>query len=785
MYKGKIKKGIFMLLAATMLFTGCGRQEDVQQASSGTPEPGQQNGQKEEENKDAGQEGGASGAMGRYTDAQVELPGQMTQAGGITWDENILRLVDIAGTDIVSDDRGETFGYSSPDIEHFLELLGTQPYMSGCAVTPGGDRLVVSVELDGESVRYVKRLYTADNQVIELEDIPESESMTVFCGSDGWFYGAAGSSKIYRIDPRTGEAEYLFQTDIPVGYMAVVGGRLFAGTSEGLHIFDLEKKELADQDPVLDELLKGEHQELAGSVGYSPYLIAPGRDDDSIYVVTKKGLYHHAVYGNVMEQVIDGSLCSIGDASKSFSGMAVLGGGEQESFLILYHDGTLMRYTYDPDIPTVPDTTVRVFTMYDDSNVRMAVSAFQLSHREVYVKYEVGVSEENGMTKEDALKNLSTQLAAGKGPDVLVMDNIPFESYVEKGVLADLNGLMDTLSQEDPLFEKIVDQYRRKDILYAVPMGFRIPVLAGEESLTGSLETLADLADLMEDARKSRPEGSLLGFGNAQDALNLLSQASSGAWVKADGSLDREAVLDFLTQVKRIYDAQTSGIDSDEIELLSNTRLGKMDDRGMTFYENYQATAAASTAFYLKQPFSAGIFKGNADDLAMYQSTLRIQNMQYMLMPGQQRGACIPSSLLAINQACAEKEKSLEFLKYALSGEFQGSGSLNCAPISRAGHEADKVFPYGSSIDPKKDAYAVVSAMTEDGISTNIEIFWPSEEDFARLDALVESFDRVNSCDERVYQAVIELGAKALNGEMTVEEAVNEIEKKVQLYLAE
>ena len=61
----------------------------------------------------------------------------------------------------------------------------------------------------------------------------------------------------------------------------------------------------------------------------------------------------------------------------------------------------------------------------------------------------------------------------------------------------------------------------------------------------------------------------------------------------------------------------------------------------------------------------------------------------------------------------------------------------------------------------------------------------PSREDLDILRSLLENCQGVSQCDSRIYEAVIETGQKALEGELTVEGAVKEIEKEVSLYLAE
>ena len=348
LYKTKFTKGLALLMAGAVLMAGCGKQENggtegAQGTVSGTS---QENGKGSADGSGENTGGSGSGAMGRYTDSTVELPEKMVWPWGLVWDGETIRAVDQSGADFVSADGGATFQYDNSLNESYRKLVQDETYISSCAVNPQGARLVVSAVMDGEDdLFYYKNLYTPDNQVLELNDIPKDQRFSVYCGDDGWFYGSDKDGRIYRIDPQTGEMTFLFQNDDFTDYLTVAGGILYAMTNDGIQLFDLEKKQIGDQDPVLNDLLKEEIQSMSFG-GYPSFQIVQGRNENSIYVLTKAGVYHHAVYGNVMEQVIDGSLCSIGDASKSFAGMVVLPGEEQDSFLILYSDGTLMRYDY-------------------------------------------------------------------------------------------------------------------------------------------------------------------------------------------------------------------------------------------------------------------------------------------------------------------------------------------------------------------------------------------------------------------------------------------------------
>ena len=106
---------------------------------------------------------------------------------------------------------------------------------------------------------------------------------------------------------------------------------------------------------------------------------------------------------------------------------------------------------------------------------------FRKSNPDVYVKQEIGLSGDYGMTKEDAIRNLNTRLLAGEGPDILLLDELPLDSYIEKSILADLSEMTEEMEKNGGYFSNILKAYQNENGLYAVPVRFRIPVLIGEK----------------------------------------------------------------------------------------------------------------------------------------------------------------------------------------------------------------------------------------------------------------------------------------------------------------
>ena len=559
--------------------------------------------------------------------------------------------------------------------------------------------------------------------------------------------------------------------EVRCDYLSVCGKYLLIQGSE-LQIYDLEENKMAEQDTALSEFLEpwlGTY----GDVNSRPYLLyMPQTEDEGVYVLSDKGLYHHTLYGSTMEQLIDGSLCSMSDPLKEFVSMVQL----EDAFLVLYSGGQLKKYVYDPTISAVPENFLRVWGLYENDDIGRVVSAFGQAHPDFYITYEHPLGEDTGMTREDAMKVLSTELATGNGPDVLLLDDLPYDTYVEKGVLADLTATLDGTGER--YMDTVRASYERNGGQYAMPMSMAVPVLMGDKDKIQGLASLEQLAELAEAARAPQPEGSLFGFGRAEDALRLLAIGSMGSWMDENGGVNREAIQEFLTLSKRIYEAQISGLTAKEQESMETLQM-YMDGKPVTRTE---ASHQLSNALYFHQPYAIGMIDNNLSTMGGYSSVvemLKMLEMDFVPMPGQSQFQGQASNILAVNEASKVKEQALELVAYALSTRFvedsyMYGGSTNWDALDA---QAAKEQEEGYS--------ACMSFMDIEGNEQIIAVGTPAPEAIEALRQLMETCQGISQCDSRVFEAVIEEGQKALNGELTVEEAVKAIEKKVDLYLAE
>lgn len=800
--KMKIRRRLFAgLMGAVLLLTGCtqsqSKQTDMSQAIT-----------------ESGVQGGTTvstgpAAKGRYV--EQEIPWAENHSGSMPIallpKEDGLYLLDayytdaevhLAGTDFSEEsEKPQIYNIDSATLPQVLQdRMNADDYITAMVMAENGARMYTVFTF---SQSEEQRQYYHDNYFLDAEgnespwdgggSVSREDMVAYAYGDDGYFYvlnhkSGKDEGTLYRVSATDGETKYLMDLDFYAWNINVLGGKLFAGNDEGLHIYDLSTLQELEEDIGLTELVK-ENLGVSNGSYATGFLLYPGKDE-SVYVATDRGVYRHVLYGNVSELLIDGTLCSLGDISKLFTDMYVEEDGDgMPVFYFLYDNLKLMRFAYDPEMPSVPEKTIHLYSLNEKSDVRLAITAYQSLHPEIYILYEVGMSGNDGVTREDALNNLATRIASGEGPDIFLMDDLPLQSYENKGVLMDLSGLYGELKSEQNYFDNIVGALYTDEKLYTIPMMFHVPMLAGDAEILSGITDVESMVKAIEEYRMPK-SGLRAGLLRPEATLQCMSFTHSGSWLKQDGSLDREALTEFLTLCKRLYEADRADISQEDLDY----RMDIVEYRSDIFHSHYfvvrQMGSMVMNRHVFGDAFAIGDLGGNIKyEFNYFYCVLKqIEGSDYMLLPGK-GNTCMPEAMLAVNAATAVPEEACDFVKYMLSDYLEETELLSGIPISRDVLLAMEENPFIGEKNQPWETYSWHSLGTPDGEILSTEVAWQREDVYAQYNKMLDSIDSVNCCEYELLDAVLTGGAPALTGEKTIEETVDEIAKKVQIYLAE
>lgn len=786
-----IKRLMSMFLVGTMTILATGCQSTAETNSSNNT------GQEKVIDNDAPATGEGSTGMGRYVENVTDLSEYCERSDSIEkMSDGKLIIADYYMGQIVSEDNGLT--WNPKEADWFSALDARDTYIMDIAIGKDGTTGVIYHDGDSEE----KEEQESEDKEFELNpvcmiikpDKTQMEAQFSLTEDEKYPYGIWVSDSGRVFVTTLGDTIYEVKEDGSSEKFLTVDGRpemiriqdnlmLIDGNSfeNGILIYDMDKEEYME-DEVLSDFIMENYPErgVNGSGTYDFYFFTG--EEGVLYMAGKQGLHRHVLGGSAIEQVIDGSLSSFSNPANGLIGMVAL---ENNEFLTLFSGGKLVHYVYNSEIPSVPSEKLTVYSLKESDTMRQAISIYQTNNPDVFIEYEVGIDDNNSVTREDALKKLNTRIMAGEGPDLFVMDNMPVDSYIEKGMLLDLSFCLEGMTEDAQLFTNILDAFKKNGGIYTIPCEVQLPLVLGKEKYVTEINNMESLAAAMEALRRDNPDGGLLDIYSESAWIRLLSMVSAPAWKTESGALEEVAVSEFLKGAKRMYDTQMEGALEKDID-----RYNSVDDYYMT---EYGTTRAEGDYFGMTDEMSyiggrTRIVLGtlsNSYSYASLNSVHRVDGFEdSVLLPlsGQSTNVFIPKTLVGISAASANTEMAQELLKVLLGKENQSSLFKGLA-VNKAAFE-ESFVPNEEYLE-EDGLYGSLAMSDEDGMMVSMDVYWVDEEQLQKLRDWMANADTPYVKDSVLEDAVCEEGVNYIQGSKSLEEAVSAIVEKVAIYMAE
>lgn len=822
MIKNSLGKRIgSLLLAGALMFlaAGCGNTAETNGGNNGAQNSGTVT------KSDTPEAGDGSTAMGRYVEMVTDLSEySMNNRGIFQLSDGSLVINDFYNGQLVSEDNGVTWNPKTTD--WFTELQAAKsPYFMDLKIGADGTIGLIYDELEAseqeEETTVGEETASEDtsdedtsDEDTESEDDFELDPVCIVMKPDGsrievkltltedevypkriWFtedgkmFVTTLGHTIYEVKEDGSTEKYLTLPYRPQlvqfqGSYMIIDSYSSISNFQSIIIYDMSRQEYIE-DEVLDEFIKENYptRDLVNDSMYDLYVF-PG-EENVIYLAGKKGLHRHVIGGSAIEQIIDGNLSGLSNPANGIINMIPL---ENNEFLALFSGGKLVRFTYNPDISTIPSQKLSVFSLKENDTLRQAISTYQTRNPDVLVNYVVGMEENGSATREDVLKKLNTQIMAGEGPDLMVMDSMPMDSYIDKGMLLDLSPLLEGLTGEAELFTNLVNAFERNGKIYTVPCEVKLLGVLGKEEYVSQMTDLKKTADAMEALRKEKPEKGLIDFYSEEDIMHFFAMTSAPSWKTDSGEINQEAISEFLEQTKRIYDVQMQGASQERIERYQRLLEYYIQDYGITMAESDYFGMIDEMSYIAG---ASNLAAGTIDSVFSYSNVESVNKVKGLednvLLPfgGQSTQVFVPKTMVGINAASADKETAQEFLKVLLGAENQTSLFYGL-PVNKAAFE--QVFTPDKETEEaakKGEPYSWLGMTSADGLEADLAVYWPDEAQIQKLRDWISQVKTPYIKDVTLEDAVCEAGAEYFKGNISLEQAVGAVMEKLAIYMAE
>lgn len=594
----------------------------------------------------------------------------------------------------------------------------------------------------------------------------------------GRLFASVFGDTIYEIDTKTGETKEVVKiSGLKADDLECSGQILICAAGDEVSLYDMEQDKFIE-DQVLQDFIKDNYGVIEFNDGHYSAKIFPG-EEGVLYVAGKKGLHRHVIGGSAMEQIIDGNLSSLGDPSHGVLDAVLT---DNQEFFVQFSDLKTVKFTYDATISTVPGNRLTVYSLKENNTVRQAVSVYQTANSDVYVNYEVGMEE--GITREDALKSLNTRILEGSGPDVLILDDMPVDSYIDKGILMDLSGLTADLGGSQKLFDNLIKPFYRDKSLYQVPAEFMMPTICMDKKYLEGIGDYQGIADAVESLRKEYPGKGLMQDYSEKSVMKRFIPVCEPSWKKEAGKVDENQLKEFLYQSKRIYDAVREGMPEEIVN--AYVERGSSEIEKGVLYEDSIYFYVMSEALYLmgQVKLMSGVTTGLYDysSVISLPKTAGYENVAYKALSGQSKNVYMPMTLAGINASSKNTDLAKSFVRTLLSEEVQDLTYYGY-PINRQSFENKFVVDEEWVSENGEFQYYSMSDM--DGNKIDYSSYLPNEKEMQALRDDIARADTPYLPDSVLENAVFSVGAEYLKGDKDLDSAVKDIMGRVEIYLAE
>lgn len=712
----------------------------------------------------------AAAAKGRYVETEVALPMDGSPQDMVTLSDGRLRvgLKTTEGEPHVFTREGDTW-QEDVQIPQSLPDLGKVDMLR---LSPDGSVFLSLVkDLGDGTYEYPLVLLSPSGELRELPvDYPEANEKDGFLLGGADFTDSGKLMALFSFDD-------LREVDLDTGALSenlnelgiwVTMGVACAGEDTYLLDSDLcarvregQQEKLTD---VLGDQLMASAKTEEGSRGKNVFW---QNSQGYLFFTTGEGIYSFVPGGSVTEELVSANKSSFGDPS--FMPRA-LTGTEDGSFYVLGMLGgeaVLCQYDFDANAPLQATQVLKLYSLYDDEDLRQIISHYQKSHPETDIHLEIGLSGEDGITEADALRTLNTEILAGSGPDVLRLDGMSLDSYLEKDLFLDLSDLLG----EIPTLENITKCYETNGKVSVLPVAFAIPAIYGPRDLVESIHDLDSFVEAATQALDRSDADSLMNGMIPALVTDNIYDSCSAAWKKTDGILDAGALEAFIAANKALYD-----LDAPLRERYADI-LSQMDgDLGITPGE-YTAIRGSRGILMNGEAMSVGTLESM--DIWSFALAGDQQLEGYTLAPLtlQASGVFLPRQIYGVLNTTDIADTAKDFVRFLLGEEVQKRNLNYGFPVNRVVFEA--------LIQEDKTTDASFATSTEDGQMLSLTARYPSAQERKELAQWVRDLTTPALTDRTIRTLITAQAADCMNGTCTAKEAADRALQSLNLYLSE
>lgn len=732
-------KIISFLLATVLLLTACSQK--VTENNLGKKELQQQENYQEEvfllSNEIA-----VIGEIVQQQDSTIRLIGRTQEEEVFVWD---------------SKDNGTTW----EEVQNLTELLREE----------GIDSQDISIKMNRDG-RIVLQVFNGTeekwyllNKNFEVEEITEKvekfieENMiqTLEWISEDTLFGLTVFQEGVFIDLEQGKSESI-EVDGAIRAHTIKDNVLYLLTDSGIQGIDISSHQKTDI-PEAGKIIAEYVSQLSFSIRTDVELCITD-DESSIYVIDGEAGYIFTSQGG--KKIFERGKNSLGDENVILQGIIPLEEGKFLAAVQTDNGKILYCYTEQKQQQTTATQdsqgSLIIYSLKDNVNIRQMVYLYQKAYPDMDITYEAGI-EDDEISEEEAIKVLNTRLASGEGPDIIVLEGLEYEKYIQQGILEEVSEFAKAECDSQDLFRGILSAYTYEGGQYGIPTYLSLMMMSGNVDVTEQTDTLETLAGFFEKTAQgaSAPVFENWSFDQIVSITyrNYLLNKENTL-----GDIGQEELEAYYSLISELYQMT----DMEEVETGGKT-LGNISVQPIG-YNNMDLVLTGEVCIaldYLAVP----------DDVRKAE-ILKENNYSNILLQNDDEIYYVPMISFGIVKG-ENSESARQFISYMLSEEVQESFDYAGLPVNRQVMlQKLKGFETGT-----------VEILTEEGGENTFVYNGVDENALNEWMKIFDNMSYASIAEQNVFNIIMENAEEVVSGEMSAEKAAETAYRKLSLYLAE
>lgn len=470
-------------------------------------------------------------------------------------------------------------------------------------------------------------------------------------------------------------------------------------------------------------------------------------EDGTVYAADADGFFHCDAGDTNWQKLLQGIDTGFSLSDQWCRDIVALSDGSVYAWFGSESGDKIMIYRYDPDAVTEVTEELTLYTVEESFFLQQAAVQYHKQHPEILIHVDAAISMTDKYSGnadyQQIYQDLNTSLTSGNGPDLMVMDHLKLDTYASKGLLLNLQEILQPMEEDGTLLSNITTAYQEADgRRYAVPLQFGLLLAVGRDVQPEEMSSMDAIAKAVSGKTESymgdRTCGELV-----EEFYPLIVDE-----ILQNRQVNRDTLHPWLEDLKKIAD--NCGI----LPSRKEGRAANIWDLGSDVKLVLQETDGYNEAM---MPYAVAELL-NANVVSM-------------------ENAFYPKMVIGINSRSEHVETAKDFLRFALSEELQSVDTYEGFPVNAKALETQAAADRSMA-----EAYTTYDI---DGSTAEFAIKAYSEETANHLMELCKAATLCLKEDTQIENSLTESLQAYLNGQASVEEAMDAVEGSLKMYLAE